>query len=544
VNLRAARTIGLVATTLATTVACGPSAAYDNLTGGARAEAEPPQASHEVREDPALAAPRPPSPVSVSLVATLRPRLRWALAVGESGAVVEMSRTRGFERGAAHRFEAEGAELVVPEDLEPGVWFWRLVGRAPGRVGTKPSPTWEVVVRGPAANGSSDAPSGSMLDLDGDGEADLVTVADVKTATFTGPELIVYLGNAEHRLVDSRTGYLVIDGAVDGFVSVAGGTDLDGDGLADFVTSGLFAGTLGERTEYPITVDFGGPEGIDDAKTNEIALLSRPTTPVFVSAAGDANGDGWGDVVVALDEAGVVAFGGPNGMQATSAPLYQRAGETTARVALGGFDANGDGLSDLAFSFESAVPGAALAGEAMLRVDRRTPLVAAGPSPSAGGARAFASGDFDGDGLADLAMTVPDGESSAVCVWLGDRGALLRFQTCVMPLAGERELGASLAAGDIDEDGKDDLLASVVDAAGTLHVEVLHIDGKMVMTESIAELGVGARLSTLWPGRPGKARWAATSADMTSIAIFEGTTKIQTLGDPLRPRLAFGKALR
>ena len=41
--------------------------------------------------------------------------------------------------------------------------------------------------------------------------------------------------------------------------------------------------------------------------------------------------------------------------------------------------------------------------------------------------------------------------------------------------------------------------------------------------------GFGGKMTTIWPGRPGRAKWASVSADGRSIGIFEGRKKVQTL---------------
>ena len=85
--------------------ACAAPSSYEGLAGG-------------TKEDAAVSAPRPVSPISVSLVASSRPRLRWDLGNGTAA-------TPLCERVGRHH-----AELV-----------------------------WEMVVRGPAAHGASDSPS-------------------------------------------------------------------------------------------------------------------------------------------------------------------------------------------------------------------------------------------------------------------------------------------------------------------------------------------------------------------------------------------------
>ena len=50
--------------------------------------------------------------------------------------------------------------------------------------------------------------------------------------------------------------------------------------------------------------------------------------------------------------------------------------------------------------------------------------------------------------------------------------------------------------------------------------------------------------ATLWPGRPGKARWAAVAADGSRIGVFEGSELRSTLTPPPGIVRGFGRGLR
>ena len=63
--------------------ACAAPSSFDGVAGG-------------TKEDAAVRAPRPVSPITVSLVASSRPKLKWALATEVTGAVVELSQSRDF----------------------------------------------------------------------------------------------------------------------------------------------------------------------------------------------------------------------------------------------------------------------------------------------------------------------------------------------------------------------------------------------------------------------------------------------------------------
>lgn len=53
--------------------------------------------------------------------------------------------------------------------------------------------------------------------------------------------------------------------------------------------------------------------------------------------------------------------------------------------------------------------------------------------------------------------------------------------------------------------------------------DAVRVDGSGAATVApIGEPGVGVRLTTIWPGRPGKARWAAVAVDGSRVAVVRG----------------------
>jgi hypothetical protein len=130
-------------------------------------------------------------------------------------------------------------------------------------------------------------------------------------------------------------------------------------------------------------------------------------------------------------------------------------------VATGDFDH--DGYEDAALTFRTAggaTPLVVLHGSATgLRTDAPAVLDGAG-------GRALASADLNGDGYADLAVGRPDvGDGGEISTFHGSADGLITTGTPVVGRAaipggesGDR-LGASLAAGDTDGDGYEDVLA-------------------------------------------------------------------------------------
>ncbi len=557
-------------------VACAPGAAYDNLTGGTKT----------ATEDSALAAPRPISPVSVSMVATSRPRLAWRLAGAATGAIVELSKTRAFD-GEIKQYQADGSELVVPEDLDAGIWFWRLTSKTISTVGTKTSPAWEVLVRGPAAHGTSDTPTGSIVDLDGDGVVDLLAIYDdawdMDGKTY-GPFVLPIHGDASGQLTPKLDAAIPLTSrpTPDAIpVALAGGTDGDGDGISDTVV-----GWRDPDAQGNLAVMFPG-----DAKR---LLSDGYQLPIWFSSsslavreAGDPNADGFGDYLVSDSvDVKLVLGGAPSATQYVTrggvdivTAAYFPPGmprPTDPYALLAGFDADGDGIADLALGFQSPTDPAAarlfsssttststshhLAGDGSS--DGTTASATAG-SPIAllrGGSGSFAdlgtvrfvdmdpriakpvalaSGDFDGDGLSDVASSIAIGAKRRVCVWYSRPGTTPAAGPCIDGGA-DLDFGSSMTAADVEGDGIDELLVTSREGGGC--VKVLRADSGITVVAKVPGVGPTV-LTTIWPGRPGAARWAALSADAGAIRVFEGTTEKQTLPHYDYTR-GFGRALR
>ncbi len=112
--------------------------------------------------------------------------------------------------------------------------------------------------------------------------------------------------------------------------------------------------------------------------------------------------------------------------------------------------------SDLEFT--TTVPGAA---------------AAFGPPLDTAGAGVLATGDFNGDGIPDLVVAdSPLASSTKVDILLGNEDATFRQAGTVD--IGEQPIGAPLAVGDVNRDGKQDLIVGVPPSSGgsTSSIEV------------------------------------------------------------------------
>ena len=162
------------------------------------------------------------------------------------------------------------------------------------------------------------------------------------------------------------------------------------------------------------------------------------------------------------------------------------------------YDFDGDGRQELVVG----VPDAGAGAIAVLEPGPRTIDPAAAGLSGAGEVGQFgaslASGDFDGDGSADLAIGARDAGAVAVIYGSGEGLDTDRKQTFDDDVA---RYGSALAAGDLNEDGRDDLVIGAPgtgDSGGELQIRFGGTEGLGDAARSIAPpdgaaAGFGAR---------------------------------------------------
>jgi hypothetical protein len=342
-----------------------------------------------------IGAPRPIAPLSTAKTTSQKPTFHWVLAPNTDAAQVEICHDRACGTVEA-TFTSTGASGAPAAALKPGMHFWRMRGSSNGTVGTEISPTWEVRI---GARNIGDASWGAVPDIDGDGYADVV-IGSVNSNRYA--DYAIYpggpggLASAPATVHGPITGYGSFD--LRG-ITVATAGDTNGDGYVDIVSTTLGDNANGANVAI-LHLYFGGPSGL---VTPSLDLATQGTTylefigPITASAAGDVNGDGYGDVIATTSTSSpyvYLFYGGPNGPSTSPLTLFQPADTTSLQVA-GAGDTNGDGFGDvLVFS---------TAGN---RSD--TYLYLGGPSgPSATpipilGGDVTGVDDVDGDGYADF----------------------------------------------------------------------------------------------------------------------------------------------
>ncbi|HEX4816785.1 MAG TPA: FG-GAP and VCBS repeat-containing protein [Nonomuraea sp.] len=334
---------------------------------------------------------------------------------------------------------------------------------------------------------------GHPLDFDGDARPDVAVAAPYDDAR-AGSVTVMYGSGTTVKLTQ--------DGAEpgDSFGSALAVGDFDGDRCADLAVgvSEEFAGKRvpGADGNGVVQLYHGSADGL--VKGDELAL-AKPSSDRFGAAlaAGDLDGDGRDELAVGAPghrSGGAVTVYWMKGRQPVQVtqrtPWVRQSPNVTdqwgASLATGDFD--GDGRDELAVGAPSdsvqvdgqgSVTVIDVRGRRARQYTQSTPGVHGAAEKWDGFGAALATGDFNGDGRSDLAIGVPgegiteyqralDYGDGTVDVLYGSRGGLRTDRTEAWsqnsldgrPRYYDR-FGASLATGDLNGDGRDELAVGV-----------------------------------------------------------------------------------
>ncbi len=275
--------------------------------------------------------------------------------------------------------------------------------------------------------------------------------------------------------------------------SVAGGGDVDGDGLADLLVGapGVASDTIEENmgAAYLFLGPISGTHPLSDATAILRGEAAGDRTGIAVAFAGDVNADGFADLLVGGNDtsgadagAAYLVLGpvtGELGLELADAKLVgELDGDDAGEALSGAGDVNGDGYHDLligAYNAGEPVPtGGAylvrgpLSGESSL-ADADTRLLGESMSDSAGSALA-GLGDVDGDGLDDLLVGARFHDDGVAYLLLDPPTGNLSLGSADAILLGvnnsERAGWAVAGPGDLDGDGLADLLVGAPEGGG------------------------------------------------------------------------------
>jgi hypothetical protein len=330
-------------------------------------------------------------------------------------------------------------------------------------------------------------------DVDADGFADLIVGADSQWDDAVSEGQAYHYRGAWSGIPASPS--LTLDNPADqltGFfgAAVAPAGDVDGNGCADVIVGAAFqddpAMNQGDAFVY-----LGSPEGL---AAEPGTTLRNPTFEplalfgVSVASAGDANGDGFADVVVgargqdglAVDEGKAFVFcGAAAGVSDVACatldnPGMQASGYFGDSVA-GAGDVNGDGWADLVVGAYKQDRGTADEGNVFVYLGSASgiptiPSITIDNPEGLGraefGCSVAAAGDLDADGYADVAVGARGwdrgtSDEGNAFVYRGGAGGIAATPAFVLDNPdgdASAYFGAATAGcGDVDADGYGDL---------------------------------------------------------------------------------------
>ena len=268
-------------------------------------------------------------------------------------------------------------------------------------------------------------------DVDGDGYKDaLLGTPEVSSGAYYGGQVQLYAGTSTGlsatpaQLWSGQTRYEALG------MALAQG-DLDGDGFPELLigSGGIDRGATNNGGVHI----YSGSNGAFWSETPSQSLYGVAEYDRFGDSLAlcDFDGDGWLDLAV----------GAPDSQD--------EAGSVDEQGSVQVFKGSSEGFGDKPdFVLWGQVPE----GE-QWRADDNTHF-----------GEALSAGDYDGDGLCDVAAGAPGAD--AVAIWAGtqEEGLVLERLPSLVLLGESGDFGRSLASGDVDGDGQDELMVAHWDA--------------------------------------------------------------------------------
>ena len=422
----------------------------------------------------------------------------WS-AVGEAA-----SDEFGYSVSTAGDVNGDGYSDVIVEAFANASYKGKTYLYLGGPGGLSASTSWTAV--GEAGGDNFGYPVATAGDVNGDGYSDVV-VGAAGNAGLRGKTYLYLGGPGGLSSISSWTAVGEAGGANFGYAVMTAG-DVNGDGYSD-VLVGAFGNASSKGKAY---LYLGGPGGPSTGAS--WAAAGEAVNDEFarsVATAGDVNGDGYSDVIVAApDNANFTGktylyLGGSGGL--STSPSWTAVGEAASEqfgssVATAG-DVNGDGYSDVIIG---AIAGANSHGKTYVYLGGPGGL-SASPSWTAGGEAGgdnfgyavATAGDINADGYSDVIVGAYNNASlrGKTYVYLGGFGGLRTSPSwTAVGEAGGDQFGASVAtAGDVNGDGYSDVIVGARNYANSRGKTYVYLGGHVGLSANATWTAVGEAAS-------------------------------------------------
>lgn len=347
--------------------------------------------------------------------------------------------------------------------------------------GIKPNPA--VMLEGNQAGAQFGTAIALVGDINNDSYSDLIVGAsEFDKGQLDEGAAFVYYGSIVGIDANKMT-ILEMNQSISGMgTCVAGAGDVNSDGFSDVLVGAPFY-DQGESNEGAALVYLGGVQGISPVPTVIQSNQADAHLGTSLASAGDLNGDGFSDIILGAPhydkvytDQGLVKIhlGSANGINA-NAPITlagQQMEEEFGRAVACAGDVEGDGYADIMIA--SRMQGKNLSNEGVVMlysgipagIQKKPASVFKGGQANAYLGQSLASaGDVDGDGYSDIVIGAhlyddTHNNEGAMMIWHGGAsGPNTTTTTALNANQPESALGYSVSgAGDVDGDGYDDVI--------------------------------------------------------------------------------------